>query len=207
LFRYHQILVHYHLGLKRPRKRRPAQSRRSAHELDPTPIVKTHTPSTVTIYRRHSTTFEDALAADSYTRYISSSSLPPSDVDPYRAAGIKGRGDTLLRPIDEYSLRLPPLQILNAAHPTPTPPSSSRTVMYGSGRDSSGEIYSQYTPGQLFTTSYGHRGTHTPTASSSSSHSTQSYSSASSASSSGRPNPMSISSLVGWPTQPVGRRC
>jgi len=67
----------------------------------------------------------------------------------------------------------------------------------GSGRDLGGEIRTQYTPGQLFSSSHGRpRVTHTPTASSSSSYSTQSYGSASSANSSTRPNPMSISSLL-----------
>jgi hypothetical protein len=187
----------HYSGLKRPRKRRPAQSRRAEHELDPTPIVKTHTPSPVTIRRRHSTTFEDTLAADSYTRYMSSSSLPPSAVEAHRGPGIKERGDVLLRPIDEYSLRLPPLHIPNTGHPLSTPPSSSRTAMYGSGRDLGGETTTRYPQGQLFNSSYGRpRVTHTPTASSSSSYSTQSYGSASSVSSSGRPNPMSISSLL-----------
>jgi hypothetical protein len=191
--------VYYYSGLKRPRKRRPAQSRRHEHELDPTPIVKTRIPSPLTIRRRHSTTFEDALTADPYPRYISSSPLPPSAVDAHRGVGMKERGDVPLQPIDEYSLRLPPLHLPNAADPLSTPP-SSRTVMYdtlGSGREIGGERKTQYTQGQLFNSSYGrHRGTHTPTASSSSSYSTQSYGSASSTSSSSRPNPMSISSLL-----------
>lgn len=188
-------------GLKRPRKRRPAQSRRPEHELDPAPIIKTPTPSPFAIRRRHSTTFEDALSSDTHSRYVSplsSSSLPPRAVDAYAQRVSKERGGELLPSMDDLSLLLPPLHIPNATHLLPTPPSSSRTVVfgtYGYGGEIGGEMKREFSQGgHSFNSNYEEpRATHTPTASSSSSYSTQSFGSASS---SNRPNPMSISSLL-----------
>lgn len=185
-------------GLKRPRKRRPAQSKRD-HEVDQTPVIKAPVPSPLAIRRRHSTTFDDAHHADPYPRYVSpysSSSLPPSATSFQPESQTRSTlhhdkaMDVVLPPIEDYSLRLPPLQIPHHAQPLPTPPSSTRTAIFNG-------IGSDGTKGYSHPSYQVRRGSHTPTASSSSSYSTQSYGSAStSASSSGRANPMSISSLL-----------
>ena len=195
-------------GLKRPRKRRPAQAKRGEHGPDSTHVIKTPTPDPLSIRRRHSTTFEDTLTGDPYPRYLSplsSSSLPPSASSFHEGQMghvLKERGDVLFPPIGDYSLRLPPLHIPDTIHSLPTPPSTSRTAVFGSV-DTRVEPDEERKKDDLHGVSQNcsyvrTRGTHTPTASSSSSHSTQSYGSASSISSSGggRPNPMSISSLL-----------
>ena len=191
--------AHEKAGLKRPRKRRPAQSKRE-QEQEQAQVVKA--PAPLSLRRRHSATFDDSPRVEPYPRYISpfsSSSVPPSianvklEYQP-KSAIQDGPMEMTLPPLGDFSVRLPPLQIPNPAQPLPTPPSSSRTVIFGS----IGTVANGYAHDYSLNTNYkGARGSHTPTASSSSSYSTQSFGSASTSASSGsRPNPMSISSLL-----------
>lgn len=239
-------------GLKRPRKRRPVQTKRGDYlDVDddgyndaPRESMSDHLTSESEPQRRHSLTTQpepplylpsgastsNSIYTQSGSAPLSSSSVPPPPSRPVPGPPVSDYGQRrpswTLPPIEDYSLRLPPILVPEASRVLPTPPESAYTVLptghrsgsYGHHPSLDSRHRGSYDPrGSSSSSSYkraessNQRNTyqrdhsHTPTASTSSSYSTNSQSgfsersaaSLSSGASDGkRDNPMSISSLL-----------